>query len=276
MGSQFPSICRSVECHWPTRECDLCSGRESCSWYGVFGQKLTNEPIALKRHQKPPLPFVFSFPFVSEITKKDCEIKCGLVVIGQAIQHLEMLLKAFAELLTNDDCPVRAEVIRVGSRDYQGDEHLLGYGNGLMRPVDLVVLSAEGLLENSFWDCSALRIRMLSPLRLLENGRPIVRFDFSRFARSVMRRVSSLAYYYGDYEFDCDFRMLSHLAKAVSITEDKFILTTSGNRKMSGITGYGSFAGDFSGLMPFLVLGTYVHVGKAASYGMGRYELFIS
>jgi CRISPR/Cas system endoribonuclease Cas6 (RAMP superfamily) len=42
---------------------------------------------------------------------------------------------------------------------------------------------------------------------------------------------------------------------------------------MTGLIGYGSFSGDARDLMPFLVAGLYVHAGKGASFGMGRYEL---
>jgi len=42
---------------------------------------------------------------------------------------------------------------------------------------------------------------------------------------------------------------------------------------MAGLMGHGRFRGDFSGLLPFLVAGLYVHAGKGAAFGMGAYEL---
>lgn len=273
LGKEYSEVFRNIVCRWPARVCDLCSCRESCAWFLVFGQELAVDPVALKRHQKPPLPFMFSFPIINPSVENNMVLKCGLVVIGRAIHHLDVFVEAFAEFMTSDACPVRTEVIRVASRDYQGTERPLGSGSGILRSDDLVVLSAEGLLESRPWECNGLGIRLLSPLRLIEEGRPLVRFDFGRFARSVMRRVSALAYYYGEYEFDCDFKELARQAEAIIGVDDHFCQTTSANRRMAGMTGHGIFRGDFSGLMPFLVLGTYVHVGKGAAFGMGRYEL---
>ena len=136
-----------------------------------------------------------------------------------------------------------------------------------------MVLSADGLIESRPWECTDLEIRFLSPLRLLEDGLQLGRFNFSRFARSLMRRVSSLTYYYGECEFDNDFKALSAQSSSVICIDDHFNITIGGSRKMSGITGYGSFSEDFSGLMPFLLLGIYFHVGKGAAYGMGQYEM---
>lgn len=273
IGSELSAICRSGVCRWPARTCELCSSRDKCAWYLVFGQKLSVDPSALKRHQKPPLPFVFSFPALDKPCVEKGLLDCGLVVIGRAIPHLEMLLEGFSELLASDICPMQAEVIRVGSRDYQGAVQTLGNGSSITRPEELAVLSAEGLLHIRPWESTDIGVRLLSPLRLLEGGRSLIRFDFSRFARSVMRRVSSLAYYYGECEFDCDFKALSIQADKVICVEDHFSHETGGNRKTPGIIGYGHFCGDFSGLMPFLVLGMYVHVGKGAAFGMGRYEV---
>jgi hypothetical protein len=272
-GTDFTNECKSIACNRHAANCKHCPERGGCAWYSVFSQALAVDPVALKRHQKPPLPFVFSFPLSADATDAPGILECRLVVIGQAIPHLEMLMEGFSKLLESDDCDVPADIISFGSLDYQGAMQILGNESGITRPEGLVVLSAEGLLESRPWEYACLAIRLLSPLRLLEDGRPLTRFDFSRFACSVMRRVSSLAYYYGESEFDCDFKELSCQADAVNCTEDNFCHATCGNRKMSGITGFGSFKGDFSGLMPFLVLGTYVHVGKGAAYGMGCYEL---
>jgi hypothetical protein len=240
----------------------------SCAWNLVFGQKLSTDPSALKRFQKPSLPFIFTFPS-RHLPDKPTEIECGLVVIGTAIQGLEMLLEGFNEILF----PLAAEILLVGTRDYQGAIHSLGDGSGINRPENLVVLSNKDLLENRCRPGDCIRIQLISSLRLFEDGRLQSAFNFSRFARTLLRRVSSLAYYYGACEYNFDFKELSAQADAVICTDNHFFVTSGQSRKLSGLTGYGSFSGDFSGLIPFLAAGLYVHVGKGASFGMGRYEL---
>ena len=274
-GSGFGARCRGMVCPRPTADCAPCPERPGCIWYAVFGQGLSTDPAALRRHQKPPLPFVFSFPFPDGADDSSHILECGLVVIGRAIPCLEMLLEGFAQFLGGDPCLESGEIIRVASLDYQGACRTLGSSAHVTQPENLAVLSGAGLLESRPWGCSRLALRLHSPLRLAADGRPCTRFDFSRFARSLMRRTSSLAYYYGDREPDNDFRDLSRQAEAVVCRDDRFCYGAPAGmgKKLAGIMGSGSFSGDFSGLMPFLVLGTLVHAGKGASYGMGCYTV---
>jgi len=269
LGNEFAAACRINCCRWPERVCDSCSLQGACSWNVVFGQNLSSDPSAVKRFQKPPLPFMFAFPSMHDTAEGATEIECGLVVIGRAIACLDLLLEGFREILS----PLSAEVLLVGTRDYQGIVHPLGDGTGVNCPENLAVLSTAAVLDSRIWPGSCIQIRLVSPLRLFEEGRLLDHFDFSRFARSLLRRVSSLAYYYGAHEFDCDYRELSRQADAIICTDDHFIRSTDRNRRMAGLSGDGRFRGDFSGLMPFLVAGLYVHAGKGSSFGSGVYEL---
>lgn len=268
-GSEFAAACRKHCCLYPGKPCRSCPCQDSCAWSLVFGQQLSSDPSALRRFQKPPLPFMFTFPAPPGPADIATGLECGLVVIGQAIPCLDLLLEGFNELLST----FAAEVLQVATRDYQGTTHPLGDGSGISHPENLVVLSSHDLLENRIWTGSHLRIRLLSPLRLFADGHLCNDFMFSRFARSLLRRISSLAYYYGACEFGCDYKALARQADAVICTDNHFTHMADRNRKLAGVVGQGGFQGDFSGLMPFLAAGEYVHAGKGASFGMGHYEL---
>ena len=278
-GNRFAELYKTMTCEFSDCECDRCSHQDSCSWHALFGQKLSVDTAALKRHQKPPLPFIFSFPMTQFLPGKNYECLCDLVVIGSAIPHLGMLLTCFAEMLVHGLDQVSALVIGVFCRDFQGNiqqSHgtTVKYsGHTHLLPDNLVIASSDDIVENSTWTSSEMCIRLLSPLKLVEDGRTVTRFDFARFARSVMRRVSSLAYYYGECELEWDFKEMSRLIDDVICTEQQFRFTTTPVRKLSGITGHGSYLGDFGRLAPLLLLGTYVHAGKGATYGMGAYDI---
>lgn len=216
---------------------------------------------------------MFSFPAQDAAAERPLEMECGLVVVGLAIPHLNLLLEGFEELLAGKSCPVSAEIIRIGSRDYQGTLQPFMGKVAAADTGNLVVLSSKGLMEGQPWGYSTVHIRLLSALRLVGHGHILGSFDFSSFARSLLRRVSSLAYYYGACESDVNFKELSAQADAVVCMDDHFLVDAGHSRKMSGLIGYGSFCGDFGGLMPFLVAGLYVHAGKGASFGLGMYEV---
>jgi CRISPR/Cas system endoribonuclease Cas6 (RAMP superfamily) len=269
-GNTFGAVCRSLVCRWPERLCDCCSRHETCAWHLLFAQKLSSDPAGLKLHQKPPLPFMFTFPVSAGVPH---EVECRLVVVGQAIPHLDLLLEGFAELLSSETCPFPAEIARIGSRDYQGTVHPFRDRFSGSFPENLAVLSIKELADGFYSGDCTVQIRLLSPLRLASDGRISGHFNFSRFARSLLRRVSSLAYYYGEGESDCDFRELSLQAEAIHCTEDHFSASAGRDRRLSGVIGSGTFSGDFRAIMPFLSAGTFVNAGKGASFGMGAYEL---
>jgi len=274
----YADACRSLTCRRQERACDTCSSQDSCSWYQVFGQKLTSDPAALKRHQKPSMPFVFSFPMSDVFSEVHRVLECGLVVVGPAIQHLDMLLNGFAELVSSLASPHSAEIIQIACRDYQGTVQHSAVKENSARSMDpvpenLVILSTEGLLESCSWSGADLYIQLLTPLRLYEDGRPSDMFEFGRFARSVMRRVSSLASYYGESEYDCDFKEVSRQLEDVICVDNHFCYTHAVTGKLRGLIGCGRFMGDFSRIMPFLVIGSYVHTGKGSAFGMGNFTM---
>lgn len=268
---EFAHVCRAGVCRWLLRDCGTCSSKITCSWYTVFGQELSQDPEALRRHQKPPLPYAFSFSNLEGLPAGPACSECRLVVIGRAIPHLGMLLKAVEQI-----CCGRFEIVQAAFRDYQGTRQYFNVAGGCTSVEEhLVVLSAGGIMESRPWESSELEIRLCSPLKLIADGRQLTQFDFQLFARSLLRRISSLACYYGEGDLDVDYRCLSHQAAEINPVEMKFgyTHTPGGNRKLSGMSGSGRYGGDFGGLLPFLVLGTYLNVGKGASFGLGQYQL---
>lgn len=270
-GGRFSEACREGYCRWPARTCECCSRNCDCVWYSVFGQELSTDPDVIRRHQKPPLPFAFSFqPHVEA-----CLLECRLVVIGRAIQTLEMLLQGFTEILAGLTGRVQGKIVAVATRSNQGDALPLGDGACISHPENLMVLSAADMLEKNDWGNRHVAIRVSSPLRIVMDGRPNRTFDFSLFLRSIIRRVSALSSYYGDCELDCDFRYLSILSENIDSVAKSFTYDhmPGGSRRLAGVVGEGHFSGKLDEVMPFLIIGTYVNVGKGASFGMGHYSL---
>jgi hypothetical protein len=202
------------------------------------------------------------------------EIECRLVIIGRAIPHLAMLLDGVETVLSSHECHGRFQILERASRDYQGVPQSLDAASAM---ENLVVLSTVAIMERQPWECSQVDLHVRSPLTLLRDGRRCKKFDFQLFSRSLLRRVSALSYYYGECELAYDFKSLSRQCDEIICSEDHFCYEnmSGGNKYMSGISGYGTFRGDFSGLIPFLALGSFLNAGKGATFGLGRYELVV-
>lgn len=78
-----------------------------------------------------------------------------------------------------------------------------------------------------------------------------------------------------------DFRTLADLADKVTVSNQNIRMQTwerysnrnEGKHPLSGLVGQALIEGIAEPLWPYLILGQWVHVGKGASFGQGRYEL---
>jgi hypothetical protein len=116
-------------------------------------------------------------------------------------------------------------------------------------------------------------LRIFTPLRIARDGSILQSFSFSPFIRTLLRRVSSLAYYYYGSILDIDYKRLSALSGTVSITEDSFRWEEWRKGRLCGIVGSGVLCGDLTDFHPVLLLGEYLQCGKDAAFGLGSYEL---
>jgi hypothetical protein len=131
--------------------------------------------------------------------------------------------------------------------------------------------------------CPARRtgVRFLTQTRLTHDGRIARRPEFHIVFRRLLGRLSSLARFHGGGPLDIDFRGLIAAAEQVRLVRDMTAWTTwerySGrqDRRMewAGIVGAATYEGDLAPFWPYLVFGQWTHVGKGATFGLGRYRL---
>lgn len=277
-GPDFAGAFRRLVCRRNTSDCSNSPDCSDCPYRILFGQQLGADPSAVKCHQKPPLPFVFTFPAHDTIPKQAEGCTCTLVLVGKALNHATVFISALRSLLTNGHQLgqfAEATVHLVESLDFYGNQISIALGEAEPDTGNLVTLDAKGVVDSRCCPTDVIGLHFITPLKLAKNGRIMCSFDAGQFVRSLMRRVSALAYYYCSYEMRDNFREYAHTANRIELLEDNFFYTDVGRRSLalSGVMGDGVLIGDFNDLMPFLALGEYLHLGKGASYGMGQYRL---
>ncbi len=134
----------------------------------------------------------------------------------------------------------------------------------------LEILSLRGLQEAVVLPSDAVTLTIMTPMRIMGEGKPFRELSFSPFIRSLFRRLSSLAYYYGGEEADLDYKWLAEQSLLIECVAADFRWTEWGS-KWNGLIGTGTFSGDLSDYQIFLLAGEYLHVGKGASFGLGRF-----
>ncbi|WP_306536862.1 CRISPR system precrRNA processing endoribonuclease RAMP protein Cas6 [Geobacter sp.] len=172
-----------------------------------------------------------------------------------------------------------AVVERVESLGYH-DEPTLIYSEGSPRENadSLNLLTAEGLRDARLLDnAPAMRLRLVTPLKLMQEGRTMRHFSFSPFIRTLIRRASSLASYYCDDGIPADYRWLTSLSEAVRVSKCTIRWVewggSQGGGKLAGLAGEAILTSMPEEFIPFLLLGELFNVGKGAPFGLGRFTV---
>jgi CRISPR-associated endoribonuclease Cas6 len=124
-------------------------------------------------------------------------------------------------------------------------------------------------------------MRFLTPTRIEEKNDLITRPAFHQLIKHLLRRVSLLAYYHCDIKLDLDFKSLIEESKTVQTVQsnlrwhdwERYSNRQRTRMSLGGFVGDITFTGDFQKWLPLLRLGEYLHVGKATSFGLGKYEI---
>jgi len=262
-------------------ECGRCGRNEECPYRIVFGQQLSSDPEAVKKHQKPPLPFAFTFPVFPGAPNAGLDFEIRLTLVGNATRFVAAFVAAidllFARKSERDE--LAADIVRVESLGYHDEGTLLYEGRGSTVIADsLTLLGTEGLCNSRLLNNDGrMRLCLVTPLKLMGEGRPLRDFSFSVFMMTLIRRVSSLSSYYCDGNVAADFRWLASLCDSVALSDSSIGWVEWGGGKqggkLAGLTGEALLTGVPEEFISFLLLGELLHVGKGAAFGLGRFTL---
>lgn len=245
-------------------DCAGCLTGANCPYPANLGQIIAKDPDAVRRHQKPPLPFVFQFPLLPPSPNRGTTLECALTLMGSAVQEAGCYITALGLLLEG----MQASLLRVEAECPGGGRAPVATGATPALPL----LSALDPALSGPLAPELVAVRLITPLKLMHEGRLLKSFTFSHFARSLMRRVSSLAYYYEGVEPDLDYRWLSQRSESVETASSDCRFVSWGGRP-AGIVGTLRFRGDLEPFHLLLTLGQATQLGKGASFGFGCYRI---
>jgi len=250
--------------------CDYCESASDCPFMLVFGQTLSPDPDALRKYQKPPLPFVFELRQDPARVKRGDSFKLSLVLAGSATNHVQQICTALIAVFRSSP---DISLAGIGSVDCSGLSSPLMTENSGISFGKLATMTVEDIMALSALPPDQVTLDFQTPLRMVQDGTAIRDFSFPKFITSLLRRISSIAYYYGGSVLELDYRRLSALSKETRVVESTVIYSGRMGWKKGGLVGSCAVTGDISAFHPVLLLGEYLHCGKGAAYGMGSYEV---
>jgi len=275
-------------------DCEACLVRPQCAYTLVF-ETLPPEGVAAFRGQKyAPRPFILEPPSDEKLYYRPGERLCfGLTLIGRAVDYLPYVIYALDRAGHHGLGRERGRFVLQSAYviDAQGDERLIYDGREQRLAAGPFALDIEAFVRRRLagFDFSGagsagVKLRFMTPVRIRVGGDLQGEADFSRLARSLLRRIWQLMLVHGGGPWQIDHRRLIERAGAVRVVRselrwldwERYSHRQRTAMRLGGFVGevvYGGPAEVLSELLPLFILGELLHVGAGTTFGLGKYEV---
>jgi len=273
----FGYIFKKICCVQRANSCNKCLLNEKCVYSYIFESSPKKDSEKLKNIDDIPRPFVIEPPSGNKTNfSPDEELMFGLILFGKATEYLPYMIYTFIELGKNGIGKGRGQFKLKEVTDekdkiiYDGQSETFKNEDSL---VEIPSVNAKGI--------KTLKVSFLTPTRIKYEGHYTDVPEFHIIIRALLRRISSLMYFYCGIGLEIDFQGLISLSKNVIIQEknlnwidwERYSSRQDTRMKLGGFVGDIVYEGDFTPFWQFLTLGEYTHIGKNCTFGLGKYEI---
>ncbi len=278
----FGHALRKLACMTKPRDCAGCPLLSTCPYPAIFAPP---PPAAhkLQKFSQIPVPYIIEPPDwgARQIGAGDA-FAFHMVLVGRALRELPLIIlawrRAFARGAGTGDGT--AELVRVVHSGEDGETEIHRPDTGAIAPHPQLI--AFNSANNDATEHSELTLHFVTPLRLQKNGRalPPEKLDARTLLMALVRRANLLAEFHANGALVEDFASL--LAASANIQDSKHLVWLDWTRfssrqqqrmALGGVVGDWTISGPLTPFIPFLQLGEWLHVGKEAAFGLGRYTL---
>ena len=276
----FGHAFRKMVCTQGPIDCRDCVLNAVCPYPYIFETAPFEGAQQLRTYGDVPRPFVIDPLDTRGEYRKGESFSFQLTLIGRAIDYLPYFLVSFRELgeMGIGKGRGRFQLAHVRTDDgesiYDGDTQMV-HNLDNARSFDDIQRETESQPTDE------LTLQLLTPTRITYEGALTDQLPFHVFWRRLIGRISALAYFHCGESLEMDFKGLIEKSTSVEMTDstlrwkDWTRYSSRQDRKMQlgGLVGHATYAGDLGEFVPFAALGAYLHVGKNATFGLGKYRV---
>lgn len=282
LRGQFGAALRRTACMTGAKSCTGCALLGTCPYPAIF-EAPAPQAHPLQKFSQVPNPYVVEPPaFGTRAIAAGDTLSFGMVLVGRALEQLPLIVYALQRALRHGLATQRArgELVDVVWETTSEAQSVWD------ADVGRVAKHRPELEVPAFGRCGEVRLDIDTPLRLQDNGRPLGAIDLSprKLITALVRRAALL------FEFHAKLPRMGADApeiarRAESITDERSLTWRDWTRYSSrqkremtlgGVVGTWTLRGDLEPLLPWIWLGQWLHAGKNATMGMGRYRMQLS
>lgn len=279
----FGHAFKKVVCLFRNKNCLDCRLGNTCAYRYVFETMPCSQASLFKKtkYEAVPHPFILEPPETEQTYfARGEEIQFSLILIGKGIKFLPYFVMAFEKLgeIGIGKRKSKFMIKKIMSEDNviyekKKKELQVGHRKKIFIPERYEFDNKEKI---------DLTIQFLTPARIKHGRDLVVNLEFFVLITSLLRRTMLLSYFHsGEILPVWDHRAIIKIAKNVIIKENKtkwqdwerYSNRQQTRMKLGGIIGNITYRGELKPFFPLLQAGEILHVGKATSFGLGKYKL---
>ena len=228
---------------------------------GALGQSLyKNFPYAYQnilkvdRGQSIPNPFVISVPYPSK----------GTYLAGETL--------SFYVTLFGSACALEQNLIDAAKMICEGkltNTQLIESQQVYSRPW-----SDDG--AKHIPSCNMLTIDFLTPTEIYVKSQLAKQVEFTTFMDRLFGRISGILDNYSENEFILPYSLIANKPLVRSEYDLHVVKLRTGEQPIAGFCGQVRYYGDVTRYLPYIDLGSQIHIGKKTTRSCGQYVFSIT
>ncbi len=281
----FGRVMKRVTCILRNPECDRCILRLRCIFSAIMGSPISEEHPHYRKYKYPQRPYIIVPPLTKK--RRFCpgeKFSFDIVLIGMVNDYLPYFVYAFLEMgrLGLGKTRGKFEVLSVEAVDPDGSTIMIFDGSTWMLKAPDLRITYQMFAE-LMWEGNEVTLVFETPARIKKDDRLVPSLPFHLLIGRLSERAFMLAHLYCGAELG-DFEAFAEAARAVrTVATDirwwdwrRYSSRYKAEMVWGGWVGRVTYRGDLGIYLPLLRIGEYVHVGKATTFGLGKYRLEFS
>jgi hypothetical protein len=275
----FGRALRQTVCVTRLDSCGTCLLKASCAYSYLFETPIPSVALKMRRYPAAPHPFALQ---IHDATATCGPYILGLSLFGHGNRYLAYVIHAMTQAAAGG---IGRRRIRLSLTEVQQAGSAAEDWRTIYTPAgELTPLPPETPAPPA---CGTMvRIVLCSPLRVQRREALVgpQEFVFADLFGPLLRRLSMLTYFHGDFPLEVDFRGLMEQARQVSLISTtlrwhdwiRYSSRQQTTMQMGGLIGeFALDGGDIGPFWPYLWAGQWTHVGKGTTMGLGQYTIIL-
>jgi|Deesub1362A_J573_1020465.scaffolds.fasta_scaffold01573_9 CRISPR-associated endoribonuclease Cas6 len=266
------------------KSCSECLLNQSCSYSYIFeSPNIKKEPYFLSPNSSVPHPFVLEPPLDAKRHYQPGEtFSFGLILVGKALRYLPSIVYSFVEIGKKGLGVERGKFSLVNVYSVQKEKKVVIFDSRKECFLNVSFTSKRDFpYGEEMKKTDTLKLEFLTPVRIVKEGKPLKNLEFWNIINALLIRLAQLMYFHCGEKPEIDIQKLVDESRGVKVVESQLYWSEFAHFsprireriKLGGLLGDITFKGKLDKWYPILKLGEILHLGKATSFGFGKYTV---